>query len=233
MAQDLHLPVRDRGHAPPAQPAASRTRPTANNRPADHDCAGGLPRGGWLPDRCSTGCRCGRSKRRRSRAPCWSASRSTSAAPRPRPPTRCSTSGLRLRPATSCDRRSPSPTFARFGGVRARPRREPGSRDAPRRSTGRWSTGTLLVLGILITALRGQLEPALKQLAAAARTDSLTRLANRRELEERFAAELERSTRDGRPLSIVVLDLDWFKEFNDRFGHSRRVTARWSCSPRR
>ena len=81
-------------------------------------------------------------------------------------------------------------------------------------------TGTLAVLGILMTTLRGQLDRLVKQLAAAARTDSLTQLANRRELEERFAAELERSTRTARPLSIVVLDLDWFKEYNDRFGHS-------------
>ena len=81
-------------------------------------------------------------------------------------------------------------------------------------------TGTLGVLGILMTTLRGQVDRLVSQLAAAARTDSLTQLANRRELEERFAAELERSTRTARPLSILVLDLDWFKEYNDRFGHS-------------
>ena len=32
--------------------------------------------------------------------------------------------------------------------------------------------------------------------------------------------EIERSTRGGRSLAILVLDLDWFKEFNDRFGHA-------------
>ncbi|OLE38769.1 MAG: hypothetical protein AUG48_00930, partial [Actinobacteria bacterium 13_1_20CM_3_68_9] len=82
------------------------------------------------------------------------------------------------------------------------------------------ATGTLLVVAILMTALRSQMERMLVELGAAARTDSLTGLANRRELEERFVGELERSTRGGRPLSIVVLDLDWFKEFNDRFGHA-------------
>ncbi len=81
-------------------------------------------------------------------------------------------------------------------------------------------TGTLGVLGILMMTLRGQVDGLVTQLASAARTDSLTQLANRRELEERFAAELERSTRTARPLSILVLDLDWFKEYNDRFGHS-------------
>jgi diguanylate cyclase (GGDEF)-like protein len=82
------------------------------------------------------------------------------------------------------------------------------------------ATGSLFVVGILMGALRAQMERMLTELGAAARTDSLTGLANRRELEGRFAGELERSTRGGRPLSIVVLDLDWFKEFNDRFGHA-------------
>ena len=82
------------------------------------------------------------------------------------------------------------------------------------------TTGSLFVVGILMTALRAQMERMLTELGAAARTDALTGLANRRELEGRFAGELERSTRGGRPLSIVVLDLDWFKEFNDRFGHA-------------
>lgn len=81
-------------------------------------------------------------------------------------------------------------------------------------------TGTLMIVGILMTTLRGQVERLVRQLAAAARTDSLTQLANRRELEDRFTAELERSTRTARPLSMLVLDLDWFKEYNDRFGHS-------------
>jgi diguanylate cyclase (GGDEF)-like protein len=81
-------------------------------------------------------------------------------------------------------------------------------------------TGTLMIVGILMTTLRGQVERLVRQLAAAARTDSLTQLANRRELEDRFTAELERSTRTARPLSILILDLDWFKEYNDRFGHS-------------
>jgi two-component system cell cycle response regulator len=81
-------------------------------------------------------------------------------------------------------------------------------------------TGTLLVVGSLMTALREQVGRLVRQLANAARTDSLTGLANRRELDARFAAELERSSLMGRPLSFLALDADWFKEFNDRFGHT-------------
>jgi len=81
-------------------------------------------------------------------------------------------------------------------------------------------SSTLAVVGILMITLRSQVLRLVRELGAAARTDSLTQLANRRELEDRFAAELERSTRTARPLSMLVLDLDWFKEYNDRFGHN-------------
>src|SRR5581483_5138550 len=82
------------------------------------------------------------------------------------------------------------------------------------------ASGTILVAAAVMSALREQVALLLDQLAAVARSDSLTGLANRRVLEERFEAELERSARTGRALSILLLDLDWFKEFNDRFGHS-------------
>src|SRR5262249_48484559 len=49
--------------------------------------------------------------------------------------------------------------------------------------------------------------------------DGLTGLANRRQCEDTLAAELARLERFGGPLAIVVADLDWFKDVNDRFGH--------------
>src|SRR6266511_185322 len=79
--------------------------------------------------------------------------------------------------------------------------------------------GTLLVSGVLMVGLRGQVERVVTRLADAAGTDVLTGLSNRREFEDRFANELERSVRSGQPMGLVVLDLDWFKEINDRFGH--------------
>jgi diguanylate cyclase (GGDEF)-like protein len=50
--------------------------------------------------------------------------------------------------------------------------------------------------------------------------DPLTGLANHREFHETFARELERSRRNGSQLSVVLLDLDDFKEVNDRHGHA-------------
>ena len=79
--------------------------------------------------------------------------------------------------------------------------------------------GTLLVAGVLMVVLRSQIEGVVSRLTDAAGTDALTGISNRREFEERFAHELERSVRSGSPMGLVVLDLDWFKEINDRFGH--------------
>lgn len=55
-----------------------------------------------------------------------------------------------------------------------------------------------------------------KQLATR---DSLTGLSNRRLGEERLAAEVARSERHGHPLSVLLLDLNRFKQINDRYGH--------------
>jgi diguanylate cyclase (GGDEF)-like protein len=49
--------------------------------------------------------------------------------------------------------------------------------------------------------------------------DGLTGLANRRQCEESLASELARVERFGGPLALVVTDLDWFKDVNDRYGH--------------
>ena len=49
--------------------------------------------------------------------------------------------------------------------------------------------------------------------------DSLTGLANRRALDERLEAALERAAITGRPVSLLVFDIDGMKEVNDRFGH--------------
>lgn len=57
------------------------------------------------------------------------------------------------------------------------------------------------------------------QLAQLARHDPLTGLANRRSLEDQMAYELTRHVRNGRPLSVLVLDLNGFKAINDTLGH--------------
>jgi diguanylate cyclase (GGDEF)-like protein/putative nucleotidyltransferase with HDIG domain len=81
-------------------------------------------------------------------------------------------------------------------------------------------TSTLVVSGALIGVQRLHVDRLIARLSDAARTDSLTRLLNRRGFEELFETELERARRSGRPLSVIVGDLDGFKAVNDRFGHA-------------
>jgi diguanylate cyclase (GGDEF)-like protein len=55
--------------------------------------------------------------------------------------------------------------------------------------------------------------------------DALTGLYNRRYAEETLLREIARAKRDASPLSVVMLDLDHFKQFNDDFGHDAGDTA--------
>lgn len=62
------------------------------------------------------------------------------------------------------------------------------------------------------------LNAELQQLAT---TDALTGLGNRRRFDEALARECRRFARTGKPLSLLILDADHFKGFNDRYGHQQ------------
>lgn len=69
---------------------------------------------------------------------------------------------------------------------------------------------------------RGELTVLRDDLAAAnrtANTDPLTGLANRRALDKRLRAAIEKARRDRAPLSVAICDIDHFKSFNDMHGH--------------
>ncbi|OAI53488.1 hypothetical protein AYO47_04755 [Planctomyces sp. SCGC AG-212-M04] len=66
---------------------------------------------------------------------------------------------------------------------------------------------------------RQQLEAANMQLRLLAATDGLTGLANRRAFYERLDQECHAAVRHDRPLSLILLDIDHFKSYNDSFGH--------------
>jgi two-component system cell cycle response regulator len=87
------------------------------------------------------------------------------------------------------------------------------------------TVGTAAAGGMVIASMRDRVRALLSRLTDAARTDPLTGLLNRQALEELFEVELERSRRNGRPLSIVVGDLDGFRALNDRLGHQAGDTA--------
>jgi diguanylate cyclase (GGDEF)-like protein len=64
-----------------------------------------------------------------------------------------------------------------------------------------------------------ELEGLNTRLAELAITDGLTGLHNHRHFRERLTLELERSNRTGLPLSVLMIDVDKFKLYNDRHGH--------------
>lgn len=66
---------------------------------------------------------------------------------------------------------------------------------------------------------RDELAVALRLTEALSLTDELTGLPNRRGFVQRLDQELSRSQRTGQPLALVLLDIDNFKDFNDRYGH--------------
>ena len=85
-----------------------------------------------------------------------------------------------------------------------------------------WATtlGTLTTAGLLVAYARDRLNTLIAKLSDAARRDPLTQLLNRRGFTEVFDVELERARRTEQGLSVVVGDLDGFKQINDRFGHA-------------
>jgi len=92
----------------------------------------------------------------------------------------------------------------------------------PESGAGAWwlvGMGTLLVAAILIRSMRERVELLIERLYDAARTDPLTRLSNRRGFRELLDLELERARRSHGGVTVIVGDVDRFKEVNDRSGH--------------
>jgi diguanylate cyclase (GGDEF)-like protein len=75
----------------------------------------------------------------------------------------------------------------------------------------------LVAIGIVLLVRR--LRESHEALWALARRDELTGVGNYRALHERLAEETSRHGRHGREFALVLLDLDGFKEVNERFGH--------------
>ncbi|MGB6975113.1 MAG: sensor domain-containing diguanylate cyclase [Terracidiphilus sp.] len=88
--------------------------------------------------------------------------------------------------------------------------------------TGR-ATGILNILRDISArkAAEAELQEAYRALEAMAITDALTHLANRRHLDQYLAAEWRRAMRGRTPLSLLLLDVDKFKAYNDNYGHLR------------
>lgn len=79
----------------------------------------------------------------------------------------------------------------------------------------------LLLLGMAgLRRLLADFEAQRRDLENIAATDPLTGLFNRRHLFERAAEEVLRAQRCGEPLALIMVDVDHFKQVNDRHGHA-------------
>jgi diguanylate cyclase (GGDEF)-like protein len=65
----------------------------------------------------------------------------------------------------------------------------------------------------------GKLNEMVSLLHRLSITDGLTELSNRRHFDEMLQFEWNRTLRDGRPISLLLLDIDYFKIYNDTYGH--------------
>lgn len=72
---------------------------------------------------------------------------------------------------------------------------------------------------VVLEFQKHELEKANAELASLAMLDGLTGLRNRRAFDTRLQEEFERAVRYHSPLSLVLLDIDRFKQYNDAFGH--------------
>lgn len=74
-------------------------------------------------------------------------------------------------------------------------------------------------LVISLTNINKQMEAVNKRLEAISTVDSMTNLANRRYFDDALQRELLRAQRNKMPISLILLDIDFFKQYNDEYGH--------------
>lgn len=80
-----------------------------------------------------------------------------------------------------------------------------------------WATA---YLGIRLVTTQQQLRAVNQQLETLSRQDALTGLSNRRHFDEQLELEHRRSLRTGVPLALLLVDADYFKPYNDTYGHA-------------
>lgn len=73
----------------------------------------------------------------------------------------------------------------------------------------------------MLVKLNRQLEQQTENMRSLAFLDELVGIANRRHFNRSLEAEWRRCQREGQPLSVIILDVDYFKQFNDLYGHQR------------
>jgi len=76
-------------------------------------------------------------------------------------------------------------------------------------------------LKILVQKRTAELDEQYKLLERISMTDQLTDIPNRRNFDNKLNLEWRRAIREKSPISLLMLDVDWFKMYNDTYGHQR------------
>lgn len=113
-------------------------------------------------------------------------------------------------------------------------------------AAGHHLLGITLILGLalavalaLVVHVFQRFAKAHRELARLANEDYLTRLLNRRAFADRMHSEVQRARRSRLPIAVIMSDVDFFKKFNDRYGHQegdeclRQVAAKFKEAIRR
>jgi diguanylate cyclase (GGDEF)-like protein len=87
------------------------------------------------------------------------------------------------------------------------------------RSQLAWNGVTLVLVLIAVAVMGSRAVKANRLLNAQAMQDGLTGLANRRLFEDMIRSEFRRAERMASPLSVIMIDIDHFKDYNDCYGH--------------
>lgn len=87
------------------------------------------------------------------------------------------------------------------------------------------ASGTIGTSAAILGLLRGRMEQIASGFETEANTDPVTAIGNRRDFDARFEHEVERARSTGRPLSLMICDLDRFKRVNDVLGHEQGDAA--------
>ena len=78
---------------------------------------------------------------------------------------------------------------------------------------------TVATLEQRVAERTAELELVNSNLSELSNTDGMTGIPNRRKFDAVLASEWNRATRTGQPLVLALIDVDWFKKFNDHYGH--------------
>jgi len=81
-----------------------------------------------------------------------------------------------------------------------------------------WNTRRL---NLMVSKRTEELSIINNELSKLASIDALTGVANRRKYEERLEVEISNAKRTSQPLTLMMVDIDWFKNYNDHYGHDK------------